>query len=70
MSDAHVRIMCPSLLCRKVLSVPASARGKTVRCKACSTTIRIPEKQVKPAPDPVVAPEPAPAAKGKSQKAA
>ncbi|MEO0482640.1 MAG: hypothetical protein AAF138_03370 [Planctomycetota bacterium] len=43
MSEGPVRIMCPKLTCRKVLAVPASARGKTVRCKACGTTIRIPE---------------------------
>ncbi|MBX3359980.1 MAG: hypothetical protein KF705_00865 [Phycisphaeraceae bacterium] len=52
MGDAHVKIMCPSLTCRKVLSVPAIARGKTVRCKSCGTVIRIPEKpaaQAKPA---------------------
>ncbi|HZW11374.1 MAG TPA: hypothetical protein VFF69_15830 [Phycisphaerales bacterium] len=42
MPEESVRIMCPNLLCRKVLAVPQSARGKTVRCKACSTTIRIP----------------------------
>jgi len=40
--DASIRIMCPNLTCRKVLSVPASARGKTVRCRACATAIRIP----------------------------
>jgi hypothetical protein len=40
--ESSVRIMCPNLLCRKVLAVPQSARGKTVRCRACSTTIRIP----------------------------
>ncbi|MHA7812524.1 MAG: hypothetical protein ACX94C_03895 [Phycisphaerales bacterium] len=37
-----VRIMCPNLTCRKVLSIPEIARGKTVRCKACSTNIRVP----------------------------
>ena len=37
-----VQIMCPNLTCKKVLAVPQSARGKTVRCKACQTTIRIP----------------------------
>lgn len=40
--DKLVRIMCPNLTCRKVLSIPAMARGKTVRCKSCSTNIRIP----------------------------
>lgn len=43
MSDESVRIMCPNLTCRKVLAVPASARGKTVRCRNCSTNIRIPD---------------------------
>jgi len=35
--------MCPSLVCRKVLAVPVEARGKTVKCRACGTRIRIPE---------------------------
>ena len=35
--------MCPNLTCRKVLAVPTSARGKTVRCRTCSTSIRIPQ---------------------------
>lgn len=39
----NVRIMCPNLTCRKVLAVPESCRGKTVRCKACSTNIRVPK---------------------------
>lgn len=42
MAKDVVRIMCPNLTCRKVLSVPTAARGKTVRCRACSTSIRIP----------------------------
>lgn len=42
MSADHLRIMCPNLSCRKVLAVPQSARGKTVRCKACSTSIKVP----------------------------
>ncbi|MFG0285609.1 MAG: hypothetical protein ACF8R7_14420 [Phycisphaerales bacterium JB039] len=41
MSDT-VRIMCPNLVCRKVLAVPAAARGRTVRCKICGTNIRVP----------------------------
>lgn len=44
MAEDAIRIMCPNLLCRKVLAVPPTARGKTVRCKSCSTTIRIPVK--------------------------
>ncbi|MEZ6244108.1 MAG: hypothetical protein R3B57_13820 [Phycisphaerales bacterium] len=44
MPEASVRIMCPNLTCRKVLAVPASARGKTVRCRNCGTTIRVPDQ--------------------------
>lgn len=40
-----VRIMCPSLKCRKVLAVPVSSRGKNVRCKNCGAMIKVPEKQ-------------------------
>jgi len=47
------RIMCPNLTCRKVLSIPETARGKTVRCKSCGTSIRIPSsKPTKPAGQP------------------
>ena len=34
--------MCPNLACKRVLAVPAHARGKLVRCRTCGTTIRIP----------------------------
>lgn len=43
MANDHLRIMCPNLSCRMVLAVPQSARGKTVRCKGCTTNIRIPQ---------------------------
>ena len=39
-----IRIMCPSLICRRILAVPTSSRGKNVRCKNCGATIRVPEK--------------------------
>jgi len=42
MSEQMLRMMCPNLTCRKVLSVPEVARGKTVRCKQCGTNIRVP----------------------------
>jgi hypothetical protein len=42
MSADSIRIMCPSLTCRRVLSVPTSARGKTVRCRNCGTNIKVP----------------------------
>lgn len=58
-SDGKViRIMCPDLSCQRVLAVPASARGKLVRCRRCGMTIRIPQaKADAPAP---ANPEPAP----------
>ena len=43
MGDTQViRIMCPNLGCQRVLAVPEHARGKLVRCRSCSTNIRIP----------------------------
>ena len=56
MTENNVRIMCPNLVCRKVLIVPSSSRGKTVRCKNCATTIRVPAKAAAPA---AAAPPPA-----------
>jgi len=37
-----IKVMCPNLTCRRVLAVPGAARGKVVRCRHCSTTIKIP----------------------------
>lgn len=47
-AEHSIRIMCPNLVCRKVLAVPVSARGKTVRCRNCGTNIRIPNAPVEP----------------------
>ncbi|MDI1289598.1 MAG: hypothetical protein PSX37_06575 [bacterium] len=49
MAPKPVRIMCPNLVCRTVLAVPQTARGKTVRCRACGTNIKVPaEAKVNP----------------------
>ncbi len=48
MAGDQIRIMCPSLTCRRVLAVPTTSRGKNVRCKGCGSTIRVPEKPVAP----------------------
>ena len=45
MTQDTIRIMCPNVMCRRVLAVPISARGRTVRCRFCATSIRIPEKR-------------------------
>jgi len=53
MPSQTLRIMCPNLTCRKVLAVPVAARGKTVRCRNCSTAIRIPQAgEKKPSAEP------------------
>ena len=51
-TETVIRIMCPNLQCRAILGVPASARGKRVRCKNCGAHVMIPQKpEPKPAPD-------------------
>lgn len=43
-TPGFIQMKCPNLACGKVLSVPASTRGKTVRCGGCRSIIRVPEK--------------------------
>lgn len=63
-NEQSIRIMCPNLMCQRVLAVPALARGKLVRCKGCGSNIRIPAAK-SAAPEPAAG-TPAPAeAKGK-----
>lgn len=64
--DNVIRIMCPKLTCRRILAVPTEARGQTVRCRGCGTTIKIPPKPL-PAPLPV---DPADAQPGVAKKPA
>ncbi|MEM9883088.1 MAG: hypothetical protein AAF800_09255 [Planctomycetota bacterium] len=49
MSTCAVRLLCPNLKCRSILSVPVSARGKTVRCRNCSMRIQVPAPKAAPA---------------------
>ncbi len=42
MATDTLRIICPNLRCRAVLSVPGEARGKTVRCRQCGMRVRVP----------------------------
>jgi DNA-directed RNA polymerase subunit RPC12/RpoP len=44
MSSAAIRLICPNLRCRALLSVPPTARGKNVRCRQCGTRIQVPDK--------------------------
>jgi DNA-directed RNA polymerase subunit RPC12/RpoP len=48
-----IRILCPNLRCRRLLAVPANARGKVVVCKSCGTRIMVPgEHQREPTETP------------------
>ncbi len=51
-SSDNIRIMCPNLTCRKVLAVPVACRGKTVRCRSCTTNIRVPAAPPAPTAQP------------------
>jgi len=42
MAEQHIRIMCPNVVCRKIMAVPMGARGKIVQCPQCRKRIRIP----------------------------
>lgn len=37
-----VTIMCPNLLCKKILAVPNASRGSKVRCSYCGTVLAVP----------------------------
>ncbi|HNB59885.1 MAG TPA: hypothetical protein PK308_06195 [Phycisphaerales bacterium] len=68
MAAEHIRIMCPSLTCRKILAVPVTSRGKNVRCKNCGATIRVPDNRG--GGKPADAPAPGAAAQPNAPKAA
>jgi len=46
MSESKViRLVCPNLKCRAILSVPEHARGKTVKCRYCNNRLSVPESK-------------------------
>jgi hypothetical protein len=45
-----IQLICPSLKCRKLLTVPDDVRGKMVKCKHCQTAFRVPEPREKSQP--------------------
>jgi len=47
--NQSVRLICPSLRCRAILSVPTDVRGKTIRCRSCGTRVKVPAN-LKPTP--------------------
>jgi hypothetical protein len=52
-----IQLICPSLKCRKFVTVPDEVRGKLVKCQHCQTMFRVPD---------VKKPEPAAAGAGKT----
>ena len=42
MASDTIRLICPNLRCKAILSVPAKARGRDVHCKHCGKRIKIP----------------------------
>ncbi len=41
MASSIIRLICPNLKCRAILSAPESARGKSVRCRNCGQKVRV-----------------------------
>ena len=39
---SNIRLICPNLRCRSLLTVPQAARGKAVRCRQCGMRINVP----------------------------
>lgn len=53
-----IRLICPNLRCRTVLSVPPTARGQTVRCRNCGMRVQVPSSSgAKPMPENAGPPE-------------
>jgi len=61
MATESVRVICPNLKCRAILSAPGQARGKNVRCRMCGSKVRVPTTMgIRPkAPENADATEPA-----------
>ena len=42
--EPKVKLRCPNLQCRAVLSVPEAKRGECVRCGVCGQALRVPAR--------------------------
>ena len=52
MSSEVIRLICPNLKCRAILTAPAAARGKAVRCRQCGMKVRVPDNGAPKSPTP------------------
>jgi hypothetical protein len=64
-----IRLICPNLKCRAVLSVPGSARGKSVKCSQCGVKVQIPSSAPAPKKTEPASAEEKPAATNKDNAA-
>lgn len=39
-----IRMICPNLKCRALMTTPASSRGKSVRCMGCGIKVGVPAR--------------------------
>ena len=37
-----VRIMCPGIKCRTIMTVPETSRGKNIKCPQCKLLFKMP----------------------------
>ncbi|MCC7408588.1 MAG: hypothetical protein IT442_10990 [Phycisphaeraceae bacterium] len=65
-----IRVVCPNLRCRSILSVPIATRGKVVRCRQCNTRVKIPDTLPTTPAAPPPAQEAAPGAAAPADKTA
>ena len=50
-----VHVICPSLRCRKILTLPDEVKGTLVTCRYCSMEFRVPAPKRQPvAPPPTI----------------
>ena len=47
-----IRILCPNLKCRAILTVPETTRGKKVRCGHCGAVLMVPQIKKPPRAEP------------------
>ena len=55
MATGTIRMICPNLRCRAILSVPGTARGRNVRCRSCGQKVAVPATSKTPAKTPPAA---------------
>ena len=55
-----VHVICPSLRCRKILTMDDNVRGTLVTCRYCNMQFRVPAPRKSPPPSATVRPAASP----------